>query len=46
MSRAKQKQNYSPAWTPQHIANWQALGAFIARMRLEGKIAKPPVSHG
>lgn len=41
MTKANQaKKEFGAAWTPQHIANWQALGAFIVRMRLEGKIKK------
>ena len=43
MARSKAKQSgmleaYNTTWTPQQKNNWLAVGAFIARLRLEGKI--------
>lgn len=31
---------YNTTWTDQQRASWLAVGAFIVRMRLEGKIGK------
>jgi len=47
MNRSKKKsgmlESYNTAWTDQQRASWQAVGAFIARMRLA--VAKQQVTH-
>ena len=38
MKPASMTEAYATVWTEQQRANWQALWAFICRLRAEGKI--------